>query len=88
MYSLINIQEENISGLKKKQMVTLLGRKSAYCNYMDTLKTTRLTWTLAKNMILRILTVSLVTDLQAYFITKVLERVDQINVYFPPNALI
>lgn len=50
-------------------------------------KAPRLIWTSAKNMSLKILIVSLDTDLQAYFITEVLERMDQRSVYFPPSTL-
>lgn len=50
-------------------------------------KATRFIWTSAKNMSLKILIVSLDTDLRAYFITEVLERMDQKNVYFPPSTL-
>ena len=64
-----------------------MGRKSFYYNYMGFLKVTRLIWMSAKNMSLKILIVSLDTDLQAYFITEVLERMDQRNVYFPPSTV-
>lgn len=64
-----------------------MGRKSFYYNYMGFLKVTRLIWTSAKNMSLKIRIVSLDTDLQAYFITEVLERMDQRNVYFPPSTV-
>ena len=54
---------------------------------MGFLKVNRLIWMSAKNMSLKILIVSLDTDLQAYFITEVLERMDQRNVYFPPSTV-